>query len=188
MAVAAGQPAQPDIVDVLVAEHTLLRRLAPRVTDAGDTGSGFWAWSDRVVRHEIGEELVVYPVLLASHGGAAVAHSRLEEQAGVERRLVTVGRLEPGTAAFREQAAALVSVHLAHLELEEAQVLPILSSRVGTARRLELGRRFREVTRAEPRVPPPEGSRQPVGRTVVDRTEALSVWLRDVAGRRARDA
>ncbi len=182
MAAAAEVDAEElDIVDELVVEHTLLRRLSHDVTDPEDGGSGFVTWSDRVVRHEIGEELVVYPVLLSCRGGAAVTHSRLEEQAAVERRLVTLGRLDPGSPEFHREAVALVVAHLAHLEVEEAQVLPLLSSRIGHRRRLELGRRYREVTRLDPRLPVPDGVRVPRGRTVVDRIEALSVWLRDVA-------
>jgi hypothetical protein len=170
-----------DIVDVLVEEHAGLRRLSHAVTAPGADGSAFLAWSDQVVRHEIAEELVVYPELLSSHGGAAVAHSRLEEQAGIERRLVAVGRLVPGCPEFRQAVVALVLKSLAHLEMEEAQVLPILSTRFGDGRRAEMGRRYCEVTRMAPRPPAPDGTRIPRGPTVVDRTEALSVWLRDMA-------
>lgn len=169
-----------DIVAVLTDEHALLRELSHDVTEPGDDGSAFLTWRDHVVRHEIAEELIVYPELLASHGGAAVAHSRLEEQAAIERRLVAVGRLVPGSPEFRQAAVTLVLASLAHLEMEEAQVLPILSTRIGHRRRSELGRRYREVIRMVPRPPVPDGGRVPTGPTEVDRTEALSVWLRDM--------
>jgi hypothetical protein len=170
-----------DIVEVLSDEHALLRRLSRDVTEPGGDGSAFLTWSDQVVRHEIAEELVVYPALLSCHGGAAVAHSRLEEQAGIERRLVAVGRLVPGSPEFRRAAVGLVLTSLAHLETEEAQVLPILSTRIGEDRRVDLGRRYQEVTRMAPRPPAHAGARVPRGPMVVDRTEALSVWLRDMA-------
>ena len=125
--------------------------------------------------------MIVYPELLSCHGGAAVAHSRLEEQAGIERRLVAVGRLGPGSPEFRQAVVALVLTSLAHLEKEEAQVLPILSTRFDDGQREDMGRRYCEVTRMAPRPAAPHGSRTPTGPTVVDRTEALSVWLRDMA-------
>jgi hypothetical protein len=46
---------------------------------------------------------------------------------------------------------------------------------------MELGRRFRGVQQVAPMRRLPEGIRIPAGRTVVDRTSALSVWMRDVA-------
>ncbi len=176
-----GRDTDIDIVELLAEEHRLLRQLAVDVTDPDDDGWAFVVWSDRIVRHEIGEELVVYPVLLSSSGGAAVADSCLEEQTAIEKRLVAVGRLTPGTPQFRLAAAALVLDHLAHLGMEDAQVLPILSTRVTRRRRLELGRRYLEVTGPAPLAPLSGGVRVTTGRTVIDRTEALSTWLRDVA-------
>jgi hypothetical protein len=170
-----------DIVDVLAEEHTALRALAAPVGGPEDDGTAYLAWSDRVVRHEIAEELVVYPVLLGFDGGTAVVDSRLEDQSDIEHQLVALGREDAGTARFRMRAARLVLGHLAHLEREDSQVLPILASRVGRRRRADLGRRFHQVQQVAPLHHLPEGVRVPTGRTVVDRTSALSVWLRDVA-------
>jgi len=172
---------EDDIVDVLAEEHTALRMLAEPVGAPVDDGSAYLAWSDRVIRHEIAEELVVYPVLLGFDGGMAVVDSRLEDQSDIEHRLVALGREAAGTAQFRMGASRLVLGHLAHLEREDSQVLPILASRVGRRRRIDLGRRFREVQQVAPMHRLPQGVRIPTSRTVVDRTSALSVWLRDVA-------
>jgi hypothetical protein len=170
-----------DIVDVLAEEHAALRTLAGPVGASDDDGTAYLAWSDRVIRHEIAEELVVYPVLLRYDGGMAVVDSRLDDQSDIERQLVALGREVAGTARFRMGAARLVLGHLSHLEREDSQVLPILASRVGRRRRVDLGRRFRQVQQVAPLHQLPEGIRIPTGRTVVDRTSALSVWLRDVA-------
>jgi hypothetical protein len=170
-----------DIVDVLAEEHAALRTLAEPVGGPDDDGTAYLAWSDRVVRHEIAEELVVYPVLLGFDGGMAVVDSRLEDQSDIERQLVVIGREVAGTTRFRTRAARLVLGHLSHLEREDSQVLPILASRVCRRRRADLGRRFRQVQQVAPLHQLPEGVRVPTGRTVVDRTSALSVWLRDVA-------
>jgi len=171
-----------DIVDLLAEDHADLRALAEPVGGPDDhDGSAYLAWSDRLVRHEIAEELVVYPALLSFPGGAAVADSRLDDQADIERKLIALGRESAGTAAFNTAASHLVLGHIAHLEREDAQVLPILATRVSRRRRLDLGRRFQKVQQVAPMRQLPEGVRLPVGRTVVDRTSALSVWMRDVA-------
>jgi len=170
-----------DIVDVLAEEHAALRALAVPVGGPDDDGNAYLAWSDRVIRHEIAEELVVYPVLLGYQGGAAVVDSRLDDQSEIEHQLLALGREVGGTAGFRTGAARLVLGHLSHLEREDSQVLPILASRVCRRRRTDMGRRFRQVQQVAPLHRLPEGVRVPPGRTVVDRTSALSVWLRDVA-------
>jgi hypothetical protein len=171
-----------DIVDLLTEEHAALRTLAEPVGGRDDAdGSAYLAWSDRVVRHEIAEELVVYPALLSFDGGMAVADSRLEDQSDIECQLVALGQEAAGTPRFRAGTARLVLGHLAHLEREDSQVLPILATRVSRRRRLDLGRRYRKVQQVAPMRQLPDGTRVPVGRTVVDRTAALSVWMRDVA-------
>ena len=172
---------EADIVDVLAEEHAALRRLAGPVGGPDDDGSAYLAWSDQVIRHEIAEELVVYPVLLEFDGGMAVIDSRLEDQSDIEHQLVALGREVAGTARFRRGASRLVLGHLSHMEREDSQVLPILASRVGRRRRVDLGHRFRQVLHVAPLHRLPQGVRVPASRTVVDRTSALSVWLRDVA-------
>jgi aromatic ring-cleaving dioxygenase len=171
-----------DIVDLLTEDHIALRSLADPVGGRDDSdGSAYLAWSDRLVRHEVAEELVVYPALLSFDGGSAVADSRLEDQSDIERQLVALGQEAPGTPGFHAAAARLVLGHLAHIDREDSQVLPILATRVSRRRRMELGRRFRGVQQVAPMRRLPEGIRIPAGRTVVDRTSALSVWMRDVA-------
>ena len=111
----------------------------------------------------------------------AVVDSRLEDQSDIEHQLVALGREVAGTARFRRGASRLVLGHLSHMDREDSQVLPILASRVGRRRRVDLGRRFRQVQQVAPLHRLPQGVRVPTSRTVVDRTSALSVWLRDVA-------
>lgn len=172
----------PDIIDLLIAEHAVLRGLSANVsTWSHDGGADYHELSDRLLRHEIAEELVVYPVLNSCCGGAAVAGSRLDDQADIERWLVLLEHQKIGTAEFERISTPLVLDLLTHLDKEEAQVLPILTSRVGRPRRIELGRRFREVTQAAPLHHPHGRVRVATGPTVVDRTTALSVWMRDVA-------
>ena len=172
----------PDIVDILNEDHTTLRVLCSALVGGCTDGpTVHLELSDRLLRHEIAEELVVYPVLLGYRGGAAVADGCLEDQASIERRLLLLGRQEPGTKEFKRISVALVCELLAHLDQEDSQVLPILASRLSRLRRTEMGAKFREIIQVAPPHLLPEGVRVATGPTVVDRTSALSVWMRDVA-------
>jgi hypothetical protein len=171
----------PDVIDLLIYDHSALPALS--------TGRGIWhhndsaahlALGDRLLRHEIAEELVVYPVLLSCSGGTAVVDSSLQDQANIEHRLVQLERQEPGTMELERVSDCLRLELMAHLEKEESQVLPILASRLSRPRRIELAHRFRKVTQVVPIRRIPKGVRVATGRTVVDRTTALSVWMRDV--------
>lgn len=169
-----------DIVDLLRQEHIALRALCSELSGWSPAGpTVHLEFGDRLLRHEIAEELVVYPVLSGYQGGAGVATGRLDDQADIERRLLLLGREEPGSKEFRRLRVGLVIAVLTHLDKEDSQVLPILASRLGMAQRLELGRKFREITEAVPPHHHPRGVRIATGPTVVDRTSALSVWMRD---------
>ncbi len=164
-----------DIVSVLDQDHAALRHLAGAVVDGPeDGGAAFVRWSDLMIRHEVAEELVVYPVLLSYQGGAAVVDSRLEDQSRVERLLISVERQVPGTPGFEEGASRLVLDHLAHMGMEDSQVIPILSSRLRRRRKAELGKRFRQVSRVAPmHHAPSAGGRRPIGDRAADLTARM---------------
>ena len=172
----------PDIVALLRQDHDLIRSMLTRVASGTveDRWATFLALTDLVIRHEVAEELVVYPALLRLRGGVAVAESRLSDQAGIERLLVTLDREEFDTHQFEMDSVRLGLDVLAHLEKEDAQVMPLLATKLGNRRRKDLARRFTEVKRvAPPRLP--TGLRAPTGPAIVDRTTAVSVWMRDSA-------
>ena len=163
-----------------------MRTSGPRLAglaggDVEDRWGAFAALTDLLVCHEVAEELVVYPVLRPLAGGPAVADSRLADQVDIERLLVGLDREEFGSREFDMATARLGLEVLAHLDKEDAQVLPMLSSALGRRRRADLGRRFVDVGRMAPAHCVPSGARMPTGRTIVDRSSALSVWIRDSA-------
>jgi hypothetical protein len=175
--------ADRDIVELLHQEHRVLRDLVARVGRGGPEArrTAVAQLSDALIRHEVAEELVVYPELLRIRGGAAVADSRLEDEEGIEDRLVQLDRTEFGTPEYEVRLARLTRATAGHLDREEEGVLPLLDARLGAKRRAELGQRFAEVLAMAPIRPTGPGLRMPSGPTVVDRTTATSVWLRDSA-------
>ena len=137
--------------------------------------------SDRIIRHEIAEELVVYPAMLENGQDIGFADSVLDEHATIEDKLVVLDRQEFGSSEFERNRAELAGELLAHLDHEETQVFPILASRLGRGRQVEVAHRYRQVIRVAPMLSARSRANLPDGPTVVARTSALAVWMRDVA-------
>ena len=178
-----------DIVDVLSEEHAALRSVAASIGVAGGATGVFRedAWvaylelSDRVVRHEIAEELVVFPLLPAGPEGAAAGRSPLEDHSTFEHLLELLDREEFGSSVFAREQMRLIRELMEHLDMEETRVFPMISARLGRGRRIELAHQFRRVVRSAPPVSGSSRARIPHRPTIVARTSALAVWMRDVA-------
>lgn len=179
-----------DIVDLLSEEHGVLRGLASVTRDRSGRTRGtsledprvvYLELSDRIIRHEIAEELVISPALLDLDDGESMTHYLGIDELGIEELLEFLDRQEFGSWEFNYGEAELLAELLAHLAREEAEVHPILITRFTGERRAELARRFRRVTRSVPLLSADLRARLPMGPTVVSRTSALAVWMRDVA-------
>jgi hypothetical protein len=170
-----------DIVAVLRRDHTRMRSLltCTAAGDAGDRWATFCRLSDLVIRHEVAEQLVVHPELLGLRGGAAVSGSRLDDEAGIEELLVALDRQQFESPGFQKDAVRLGLRLLGHLEMEDAQVLPLLATRVGSRGRARLGRRFLDAMETVPARH--GGAGVPTGPAIVDRTTAVSTFMRDAA-------
>jgi len=177
------RPVELDIVELLRRDHEDVRSTLTRIAAGSvlDRWATFSVLTDLVIRHEVAEELVVYPALLSLRGGGAVADSRLDDQAEVERLLIALDREEFDTHEFEVVAARLGLEVLGHLDKEDAQVLPLLATKLSARQRTELGRRFVEVKLIAPARHIASGARLPKGRTVMDRTSVVSTWMRDSA-------
>jgi hypothetical protein len=171
-----------DIVDLLRRDHARIRSLLVRTA----TGSVDQRWatfsqtSELIIRHEVGEEMVVYPELLDLPGGATVSGSRLDDQAAIETLLVALDREEFESPGFQRDAVRMGSAVLGHLENEDSQILPLLAASLEPLRRVALGRRFLEVVRVAP-VRRTVAAGVPTGPAIVDRTSAVSIFMRDTA-------
>jgi hypothetical protein len=172
-----------DVVDLLRADHRQVKALVARLGH-GDT-SDRWRVHNRltelVVRHEVAEERVVYPELLRLGGGAAVADSRLDDQSSIEQRLIRLDREPFDSEHFRRASVQMALALLGHLDKEEAQVLPLLATKLSMRRRLILGGRFLEVKASAPSRRVTASAGVPGGRAIVDATTALATFLRDAA-------
>ena len=179
---ADGRTGAQDIVALLRGDHARIRsRLARTAADRADRRwVAFSEMSELIIRHEVAEEVVVYPELVDLPGGTALSRRRLDEQSGVEALLVALDRQEFESPGFWRDALRLGSAVLGHLEREDAGVLPLLATTLGARRRATLARRFLEVVRVAP-ARRMVAAGVPTGPAIVDRTTAVSIFLRDSA-------
>ena len=84
-----------DIVSLLVADHQDLRRRLGTFATADQVGRSrsFRQLADTLVRHEVAEEMVLYPVVHMEPGGTAIARARMAEQS--ETAAVMAARWKP---------------------------------------------------------------------------------------------
>lgn len=134
-------------------EHSLLtllledhRELEHRLqTFAGSPISGrgerFRELAESILRHEIAEELVLYPVIAMEPGGAAVAHARLSEQSLALETLDRLQKLDAKTAAFAELFEDLRSAIVEHARSKEEFVFPMVNDESAVLE--ETGRLYR---------------------------------------------
>ena len=82
---------QDDIVTLVLAEHgDVKERLEAFATDERthtERGNFFAELADFLIRHEVAERMVLYPVLCMAPGGAAVVEARVAEQCEVADRI-----------------------------------------------------------------------------------------------------
>jgi hemerythrin superfamily protein len=141
------------------------------------TAELFWILADDLIRHEVAEEVVVYPHLRL---GSDEADERgLAEQVAIEEQLTRMEDLPSGSREFREELAGLRANVCEHIEREERVLLSHLRGTLSEDRRRQLGHRYAEVKETAPhhRYPGVAGS------TIVGRVAALSDWIRDSASK-----
>ncbi len=136
-----------DIVTLLLQDHNETRLQLEIFADSDRTewAARFSRLADSLVRHEVGEEVVLYPVLRMEPGGCAIADARLAEQSEVADVLSQMERADPLGAEFAEAFDTLRSVVLEHAGSEELFVFPLLRQLDQDGLLLEMGRRYREI-------------------------------------------
>ena len=86
-----------DIVDLLSQDHEEAKRLLGKITAApGAREDLFWELVPELVRHEVAEEVVVYPTIRSdAPDGDAEVRPRLKEQQQAEEMLSSMEKLDP---------------------------------------------------------------------------------------------
>ncbi|HVC14438.1 MAG TPA: hemerythrin domain-containing protein [Acidimicrobiales bacterium] len=172
-----------DVVRLLEEDHRLVERRLDELSsaDASTRGELFWKLTNDLVRHEVAEEIVVYPALRQLPGGDQVADSRIAEQSEAEEQLAKMEKIDAQSPEFALELATLKSAVLEHAKAEEESAFMMLVGAVPADQRAELGQRYVKAKDAAPTHPHPHAPDTPPGNVVLGPVAALVDRVRDAA-------
>ena len=172
-----------DVVRLLEEDHQLVKSRLEALAAAPADGRGelFWKLTNDLVRHEVAEEVVVYPAVRDVPGGDAIADARISEQSEAEEKLAQMEKMDPASPEFAQEVAALKSAVLEHATAEEETAFAMLLGALAPDRRIELGQRYTKAKDAAPTHPHPHAPDTPPGNVVMGPLAALVDRVRDAA-------
>jgi hypothetical protein len=172
-----------DIVFVITQDHTAVRqRLAEfDSVSAGARGELFWKLMDQLVRHEVGEQVVVYPALKELPGGSEVADARIAEESEAEKLLASMEDMDPEGEEFTVALIQLRDSVLEHAQMEEAEVLPLFLAHEDSGRLVYLAQKFKGAKLAAPSQPHPHLPSSPMAHKVLGPIAAFFERAREAA-------
>ena len=177
-----------DLISLLTQDHEAIKERLSELglADPGLRGQLFWELTDQLVRHEVGEEVVVYPALRDEPGGDAIAEARLREESEAEELLARLEKLDPTTEEFLGAIRDLESAVLDHAEKEEAEVFPLLAANEESGYLALLGQKFKGEKLAAPSHPHPHAPDSALGQKFVGPVAAFIDRIRDASRQRSR--
>jgi hemerythrin superfamily protein len=176
--------AQPDdVVSLLAHDHEVVRALFRGLEDARpeERAELFWDLMAQLVRHEVAEEVVVYPVVQREPGGSDISDACRAEEAKAERMLAHMEKLDPFSEEFVGAVKDLRAAVLAHATNEENEIFPRLLANEDAAYLLQLGQKFKGEKLAAPSHPHPHAPNSALANKVVGPVAAFIDRLRDEA-------
>jgi hemerythrin superfamily protein len=172
-----------DILDLLTADH---QAIEARFTELNDVGPDlvtqvFFKLTEELVRHEVAEEVVVYPAIQDATRGPEIAQARIAEQAEAEQQLALIEKLQPASSEFMAALQTLQGAVLAHAKKEESEVFPLLAD-MASQERAVLGERYEAAKSSAPTHPHPHAPDTPPGNKAIGPVVATVDRIRDAAG------
>jgi hemerythrin superfamily protein len=175
-----------DVIQLLEADHHQAEQLLARfeTTSAGQRASYFCEVVNELVRHEVAEEVVVYPALRKNApGGDAEADARIREQSEAERLLKEMESMDAQSAQFETSFRHLRDAVLSHAQAEENGAFRLLQQSENADARMTLGQRYEKAKRAAPSHPHPHAPDSPPGNVVLGPIAAVFDKVRDAIGK-----
>jgi hemerythrin superfamily protein len=172
---------QDDLVSLLAADHAAIKERFAEFDTVGPDARAelFWQLTEQLVRHEVGEEVIVYPELRKLPEGDAVANARVAEEAEAERHLACLEKMDPTSQEFTGSLQKLRGAVLAHAESEEGEVFPLLLAHVEEDVLIQLGQKFKSAKLAAPNHPHPHTPNSATANKLLGPVAALIDRLRD---------
>ncbi len=132
-----------------------------------------------LVRHEVAEEHVIYPVVRRAPGGEEEAKTRIAEQAEAEKLLAEMEKLDASSVEFATAFTSLRRSVLEHASAEEATTFPLLREMEDAESRSALGGRYELAKSKAPTHPHPHAPDTPPGNVILGPVAALFDKARD---------
>lgn len=171
-----------NVLDLILADHREVEKLLGTFDSVPIEGRDqyFCHVVQELVRHEMAEELVVYPALRSdAPGGDTQADRRISEQSKAEEMLDAMEKMDPTTEEFTARFIQLREAVLEHAKAEESQTLPLIRSSEDPAKLETLGARYNKAKAAAPTHPHPHAPDTPPGNMVLGPVAAIMDRMRD---------
>lgn len=133
---------QPDVIDVLTADHLEARELIADIAMAASDDSRR-EMADmliaELVRHSVAEEMFVYPAMREDlpNGEASVEHD-IAEHKELEKTMKRLEAADPGSAEFAQVMGELEATLLDHITDEEGEQFPLMREHMSREKLLRL--------------------------------------------------
>jgi hemerythrin superfamily protein len=170
-----------DVVELLLADHAKAKSLLDRFESiaATERSAYFCEVVTELVRHEVAEEHVVYPIIRHAPGGDQEADSRIAEESKTERLLSDMEKLDVSSSEFATRFIILREAVVDHASSEEASTFPRLKEMEDFESRVALGGRYEHAKFAAPTHPHPHAPDTPPGNLILGPVAALFDKARD---------
>jgi hemerythrin superfamily protein len=170
-----------DIVLLITADHRAAKDLLEKFehVELEERASYFWEVATELVRHEIAEEHVVYPIIRHGPAGEVEATARIAEQSAAITLLAQMQKLDAASAEFSTSFTTLRQSVLDHASAEETTTLPLLAELEDAESRRALAGRYEHAKAAAPSHPHPHAAVSPPGNLILDPLLALLDKARD---------
>jgi hypothetical protein len=176
-------PPTDDVVALVTRDHEAVKQCLIALDGAspGSRSELFWKLMEQLVRHEVAEQEVMYPVLRKEPGGEAITKARLAEEATAERILANIEGLDATTEEFMGAIRDLRGAVLEHAQKEEAEAIPLLLANEDSGTLQYLGQKYKSAKLAAPSHPHPHAPSTSPGNKIVGPVVAFIDRMRDSA-------
>jgi hemerythrin superfamily protein len=183
-----GGITDPDVIDVLIADHREVQELANQTSATADSGERRNLTDQLIaelVRHSVAEEMYVYPAMRdhLPDGEQAVEHD-IQEHKELETLMKQLEGADAGTTEFEDALRSLQQVLVDHVQDEETEQFPQLRAHVPAATLIELKEKVETAKKLAPTRPHPAAPNAELFHKLVGPGVGLVDRLRDrLAGR-----
>ncbi|MDA8289766.1 MAG: hemerythrin domain-containing protein [Actinomycetota bacterium] len=170
------------IIELISADHEHVKEHFSELEEIPGAKLGDWFCELRelLVRHEVAEEVTLYPALRSEvAGGDKIADARIAEQQAAESKLAELEKMDPQSPSFLAELLQLRPAVLEHAKKEESDVLSRLQAALGPERLEDLGRAYALAMSSAPTHAHPHAPDTPPGNLILGPVAAVADRMRD---------